>query len=107
MPLARDANVTIDREGMKERDESEKEKAAVRENRNLGAREPSLRPGDKVVALRPNKKKGEPNFDPTELEVTATHRGDITMRRPDGSILKKNITKRLLTSVKCKFSGSC
>jgi transposase InsO family protein len=92
LPLARDAVVTIDVEEMRERDRDEKQKAKEREDRKRGAREHSLEPGDKVVTKRANKRKGESNFDPTELEVVATRRGDITMRRPDGSEMKRNIT---------------
>lgn len=92
LPLARKANVTINENEFDERDWSEKIKSKVREDKKRHARDHSLEPGDKVVVKRAQKRKGETNFDPTELEVVSSRKGDITMKRADGSEVRRHIT---------------
>lgn len=92
LPLARSAIANVDHEALRKRDWDEKQRAKAREDAKRGAREHELRVGDKVVLKRANKRKGETNYDPTELEVVAERRGDITMRRPDGGEVRRNVT---------------
>lgn len=92
LPLARDANVTIDVEEMRDHDWEEKMKSKEREDKKRKARDHSLQPGDKVVVKRADKRKGETNFDPSELEVLTTRQGDVTMRRADGSEVRRHVT---------------
>lgn len=92
LPLAGTAMADINHEQLRERDWNEKLRAKEREDLKRGAKETTVQAGDVVVLRRANRRKGETNFDPTELEVIATQNGDITMRRPDGGVVRRNVT---------------
>lgn len=92
LPLMRPTTVDINTEEMDRRDWEEKTKAGVRENKKRRARDPQINPGDTVVLKRAARRKGQTNYDPTELEVIERRNGDLTMRDPEGSIVRRDIT---------------
>lgn len=92
LPLTQPALIQVDDEEIREYDWYQKIKAKEREDGKRRAREPSITTGDTVVLRRATKRKGETNYDPTELEVVEQRRGDLTMKAPDGRIVRRNIT---------------
>lgn len=92
LPLTKSATVIVNDEEIRKRDHDEKEKAKQREDAKRSAREPNIAIGDKVVLRRATKRKGETNYDPTELEVVDMRRGDLTMVAPGGNVVRRNIT---------------
>lgn len=93
LPLARDTKVTIDDQEMRQRDWDSKQKRKESEDRRRRAKDPDVEVGDKVFLERGAKRKGETNFDPTEMVVVARSGGDLTMRAPDGQEVRRDITK--------------
>lgn len=92
LPLAGSAIYAPDIDSIRVRDHDEKEKGKLREDKKRGARESRIMVGDKVVLRRGTKRKGESNYNPTELEVTGKRKGDLTMETGDGQIVKRHIT---------------
>lgn len=92
LPLVRPATVNLDTDAMRQRDWEAKTKAKHREDSRRGAREPSMEIGDKVVLRRPQKRKGDTNFLPDEHQVIAIKRGDVTLKAPDDTIIRRNVT---------------
>lgn len=92
LPLTKSAVVEINDEDVRTRDWQEKQRAKVREDGKRRARETRILIGDKVVLRRAAKRKGETNYDPTEMEVIAKRRSDLTMQAPDGSVIRRNVT---------------
>lgn len=91
LPLMESAVTDHDRDELRERDDGEKMKAKVREDKKRGARDTSIEPGDTVVLKRAVRRKGETVFDPTELTVQSKRRGDLTLLTPQGVVVKRNV----------------
>lgn len=93
LPLMRSPAVDIDDDTMRQRDWIQKQKGKEREDTKRGARDPQIVVGDKVVLRREFQRKGESNYNPTEMVVVDKRQGDLTMQDPAGKIVKRNVTK--------------
>jgi RNase H-like domain found in reverse transcriptase/Reverse transcriptase (RNA-dependent DNA polymerase)/Integrase zinc binding domain len=85
--------VKIDMEAMRRRDTEAKMSKKEREDSRRRARNTKIEVGDKVVLLRPNKRKGETRFGHEEWTVKTMRRGDLTLIMPDGTETRRDVTK--------------
>lgn len=104
LPLASSAVYAPDIEAIRTRDAGEKERAQERENSKRGARDSRIMVGDRVVLRRAQKRKGETNYGPDELEVMKKREGDLTLLAADGKTVKRHIT--LTKKVSCPTTAT-
>jgi RNase H-like domain found in reverse transcriptase/Reverse transcriptase (RNA-dependent DNA polymerase)/Integrase zinc binding domain/Integrase core domain len=93
LPTVKPPIVAIDIEAMREQDKSSKLKKKSTEDQRRHAKNTSIKVGDKVLLLRPDRCKGQTRFGLTEWTVTDIRMGDLTLLSPEGKETRRNITK--------------
>lgn len=93
LPLAQTAKTPLNPEEMKQHDWEAKMKKKASEDKRRRAASPNISVGSTVVLERAAKRKGETPYDPTELVVTGMDGGSLVMQDPNGSVIRRDITK--------------
>jgi RNase H-like domain found in reverse transcriptase/Reverse transcriptase (RNA-dependent DNA polymerase)/Integrase zinc binding domain/Integrase core domain len=93
LPSLRPTHEKVDVERMRAQDFASKQDKKQAEDRRRHAKETVIVVGDKVVLLRPDKRKGQTRFGPDEWTVKKIRQGDLTLVLPNGTETMRNITK--------------
>lgn len=92
LPLLGSTRIERDESALRLRDETQKAKGKLSEDKKRRARKPAYQIGDVVVVLRPVKQKGAARFDPTPFEVVSKAGTNYTLRSQQGRVMKRDIT---------------
>lgn len=82
----------IDKAEIKQRDWTHKMKIKKSEDARRSARFSNIKVGDKVFVSRPNKLKGQTNFDPTRFTVLSKNHGTLQLLSPLGNVMSRTVT---------------
>lgn len=77
---------------IRQRDWEQKLRMKTVVDQKRSARYSKIQVGDKVFVSRPNKQKGQTNFDPTEFTVLTKQHGTLELLSPLGNVISRTIT---------------
>lgn len=95
LPLVGSAELEITPEEISERNDEIKQRTKELEDAKRGAKTCDLEQGDKILVERDERFKGKgiSRFAPEPATVLERKSGDVTFRKADGSVMRRNVTK--------------
>lgn len=93
LPLLVSKEIRLDNEAIDERDRKAKQKGKEREDARRGARECSIKPGDKVIIQKQSRSKGDCKFGSTKYMVIEQTNGNLTLEDDEGLRIKRHVSQ--------------
>ncbi|XP_039441440.1 uncharacterized protein LOC120422132 [Culex pipiens pallens] len=93
LPLLVSKKVHLDEEAINERDREAKLRGKEREDARRGARECSIKPGDKVIVQKQTRSKGDCKFGSTKYTVIEQTNGNLILEDDEGLRIKRHVSQ--------------